>query len=117
MAATATDRLRSLCLALPEATEKEAWGDATWRVRDKIFAMEKHGAGRPGLWCKAPPGAQALLLEADPARFFRPPYVGHKGWIGVWLDSEPDWQEIGFLVRRSFAMTAPKRLASLVVET
>jgi hypothetical protein len=74
-------------------------------------------AGRPGLWCKAPPGAQALLLEADPARFFRPPYVGHKGWIGVWLDSEPDWQEIGFLVRRSFAMTAPKRLASLVVET
>jgi hypothetical protein len=106
-----TARLRAICLALPEAVEKEAWGDPTWRVRDRIFAMEKRGDRRVSLWCKAPPGAQDVLVGADPARFFVPPYVGHKGWIGVRLDDGPDWGEVGALVRRSYRMTAPKRLA------
>ena len=74
------DRLRAICLALPEAVEKEAWGDPTFRVRDKIFAMEKRGDGRISLWCKAPAGSQMVLVGADPERFFVPPYVGHKGW-------------------------------------
>lgn len=105
-----TDRLRRLCLSFPQAVEKEAWGDPTYRVRDKIFAMEKRGDGRVSLWAKAPPGAQEHLVTADPERFFVPPYVGHKGWIGMRLDRKPDWNEVAEVVRRSYLMTAPKRL-------
>jgi hypothetical protein len=106
--------LRAICLALPEAVEKEAWGDPTFRVRDKIFAMEKRGDGRISLWCKAPPGSQTVLVGADPDRFFVPPYVGHKGWVGVRLDSNPDWDEVAALVKRSYRLVAPKRLAALI---
>jgi predicted DNA-binding protein (MmcQ/YjbR family) len=112
MRKTPVDRLRAICLALPEAEEKEAWGDPTFRVRDKIFAMPKAGDGRLSLWCKAPPGSQAILVGADPERFFVPPYVGHKGWIGMRLDRSPDWNEVTLLVRRSYRLTAPKRLAN-----
>src|SRR5262245_13308734 len=108
------DRLRALCLALPEAVEKEAWGDPTFRVHDKIFAMEKRGDGRISLWCKAPAGSQMVLVGADPERFFVPPYVGHKGWVGVRLDQQPDWDEVAALVRRSYRLIAPKRLAALI---
>lgn len=104
-------RLRAICLAFPEAEEKEAWGDPTFRVRNKIFAMEKRGDGRVSVWCKAPPGSQQVLVGADPMRFFVPPYVGHKGWIGMRLDSKPDWDEVAVIVRRSFCLIAPKRLA------
>jgi predicted DNA-binding protein (MmcQ/YjbR family) len=108
------DRLRAICLALPEAVEKEAWGDPTFRVRDRIFAMEKRGDGRSSLWCKAPQGSQMVLVGADPRRFFVPPYVGHKGWVGMRLDSKPDWDEVAELVKRSYRLIAPKRLAALV---
>ena len=103
-------RLRAICLALPEAVEKETWEAPTFRIRDKIFAMVHDWDGRAGVWCKAPPGAQAILVAAAPDRFFRPPYVGHKGWIGFWLDGAPDWVEIADLIGRSYRMTAPKRL-------
>jgi predicted DNA-binding protein (MmcQ/YjbR family) len=109
-----TDRLRAICLALPEAVEKEAWGDPTFRVREKIFAMEKRGDGRISVWCKAPPGSQMVLVGADPDRFFVPPYVGHKGWIGMRLDDAPDWSEVAEVVRRSYRLIAPKRLAALL---
>ncbi|HTE36404.1 MAG TPA: MmcQ/YjbR family DNA-binding protein [Reyranella sp.] len=114
MARQPIDRLRAICLALPEAAEKQAWGDPTFRVRDKIFAMEKHGDGRISLWCKAPPGSQAVLVGADAKRFFVPPYVGSKGWIGVRLDDKPDWDEVTALVKRSYRLTAPKKLAMQV---
>lgn len=106
-----TDRLRAICLALPGAVEKQAWGDPTYRVRDKIFAMEKRGDGRVSVWCKAPPGSQEVLIGADPDRFFVPPYVGVKGWIGIRLDHAPDWDEVAALIRRSYRLIAPKRLA------
>ena len=112
MAPDPRDRLRAICLALPEAVEQEAWGDPTWRVRGKIFAMEKRGDGRLSVWLKAPPGAQDVLTAASPARFFVPPYVGHRGWIGVRLDTGPDWDELARLVAQSWRMTAPKRLAA-----
>lgn len=108
------DRLRTICLALPEAMEQETWGDPTFRVRGKIFAMVKHGDGRCAFWCKAPPGSQAILVGADSSRFFVPPYVGHKGWVGMWLEPEPDWAEVAGLVGRSYALVAPKRLALTV---
>ncbi len=116
MTAALTDRLRAICLDLPEAVEKEAWGDPTFRIRDKIFAMEKRGDGRVSVWCKAPPGSQEVLIGADPELFFVPPYVGHKGWVGMRLDREPDWDEVAWVVARSYRMIAPKRLAALIGE-
>lgn len=107
-----SDRLRAICLALPEAVEQEAWGDPPFRVRSKIFAMEKRGDGRVSLWCKAPPGSQMVLVGAEPERFFVPPYVGHKGWIGMRLDGGPDWREVALVVRRSYRLIAPRRLAA-----
>ena len=114
MTAVPTGRLRAICLALPEAVEKEAWGDPTFRVRDKIFAMEKRGDGRVSVWCKAPPGSQEVLVGADPDRFFVPPYVGAKGWVGIRLDDGPDWDEVAEIITRSFRLVAPRRLAALV---
>ena len=86
MSVDALARLRAICLALPEATEKLTWEETpTFRVRDKIFAMYStdHHDGRVSMWCKAPPGAQEALVGSDPERFFVPPYVGRNGWIGV----------------------------------
>ena len=121
MAPRPLSRLRKLCLALPEAHEVEAWGEPTFRVRNKLFAMyasagSHHGAGRPAVWCKAAPANQALMVSAAPRRFFVPPYVGPSGWIGVWLDGQVDWAEVGELLRDAYAMVAPKRLQSLLKE-
>jgi predicted DNA-binding protein (MmcQ/YjbR family) len=107
-----TDQLRAICLALPEATEKEAWGDPTFRVRDKIFAMEKRGDGRVSVWLKAPEGFQQMIVGRDPEAYFVPPYVGHSGWIGIRLDKRPDWHEVAKMIERSYRLVAPKRLAS-----
>jgi hypothetical protein len=108
-------RLRKLCLALPEAHEVEAWGEPTFRVRNKLFAMyaapdNHHGAGRPAVWCKAAPGNQSLMVGAAPERFFVPPYVGPSGWVGVWLDRSPDWSEVDDLLRDSYRLIAPRKL-------
>ena len=107
-------RLRAICLALPEAEERETFGGPTFRVRDKIFAMETGRHGFPAFWCKAPPGSQAVLVGADPVRFFVPPYVGSKGWIGMRLDEDPDWPEVDAVVRRSYRLIAPRKLAKMV---
>lgn len=108
------DRLRDICLVLPEATERGGVGDPTFRVRDKIFAMQHGVDGRPSMWCKAPPGLQYALVRSDSERFFVPPYVGHHGWVGLWLDVEIDWDEVAGLVEESYRMTAPKRLSALL---
>ena len=110
-------RLRKLCLALPEAHEVEAWGEPTFRVRNKLFATyaspgNHHGGGRPAVWLKAFPGNQGLMVRASPQRFFVPPYVGPSGWIGVWLDEKVDWNELRDLLRDAWTLTAPKRLVA-----
>ena len=110
-------RLRRLCLALPEAHEVTAWGEPTFRVRNKIFAMyaspdTHHGAGRAGVWMNSTPINQQLLVAADPVRYFAPPYVGGKGWLGVVLDDDPDWPSLEDLLRDAWRLTAPKRLAA-----
>ena len=115
------DKLRKLCLRLPEAHEVEAWGEPTFRVKNKIFAMyassdTHHGAGRPAVWIKAGPGEQDLLIKAAPERFFVPPYVGKGGWIGVWLDKRPKWKEIELLLRDGYRLTAPKKLLPLLAD-
>jgi predicted DNA-binding protein (MmcQ/YjbR family) len=119
MAASPIVRLRKLCLALPEAHEVEAWGAATFRVRNKQFAMyippgSSHHDGRPAVWLKAGPGNQQLMVRAAPKRFFVPPYVGPSGWIGVFLDGAVDWTELGDLLADGYRLVAPKRLAALL---
>ena len=104
--------MRAICLALPEATERIAWGTPTFRVRGKLFAMfanDHHGDGRIALWCNAPRGAQEVLAGSEPARYFRPPYVGPRGWIGVVLDANSD-EDVARIVRDAYCMVAPKRL-------
>lgn len=111
--ADARERIRRLCLQFPEAAEVEAWGDPTYRVRNKIFAMEK-GRGTE-VWCKAAPGAQEALTGSEPDRFFVPPYVGSKGWIGVRLEAladQAEWEEIRELIEDSYRLIAPKRLVA-----
>lgn len=108
-------RLRKLCLAFPEAHEQEAWGEPTFRVRNKLFATyasatNHHGAGRHAVWIKAVAANQALMVKHAPERFFVPPYVGPSGWIGVWLDQKPDWAEIRDLLEDGYRRTAPKKL-------
>ncbi len=115
MARSAIDRLRALCLALPEAHEVEAWGEPTFRVKNKIFAMyahanNHHGAGRHSVWCKANPTNQALLVRAEPDRYFVPPYVGPKGWVGAYLGRGTDWSAVADLAHDAYRLTAPKRL-------
>jgi hypothetical protein len=118
LTATPLDRLRAIALALPEAEERETWDHPTFRVRSKIFAIfSNDGPEGAVVSLKAPPGVQALLLGADPQRFFPPPYTAHKGWVGVRLgDDAIDWAEVAALVARSWRMTAPRRLAAALPE-
>jgi hypothetical protein len=116
---TPLDRLRRFCLALPEAHEVEAWGEPTFRVKNKVFAMyassdTHHGAGRPGVWIKTLSVTQDLLLRAEPARYYFPPYAGKSGWTGAYLDKKPDWANIEDLLRDAYRMTAPKKLLARV---
>jgi hypothetical protein len=108
------ERLRALCLALPEVTEKISHGEPTWFVR-RSFVMfaDHHHDDRLAFWCAAPPGEQAARVATEPERFFRPPYVGGRGWLGVYLDAdEVDWDEIAEIVAEAYRQVAPKRLAA-----
>ncbi|MBD0349223.1 MAG: MmcQ/YjbR family DNA-binding protein [Thermoleophilia bacterium] len=102
--------LRRISLRFPEAVEAGGVGNPSFKVRDKIFAMQHGHESRPSCWVKAPAGVQQLLVGHDPGRFFAPPYVGQHGWVGVWLDVDVDWDELADLVEESYRMTAPKRL-------
>ena len=113
-------RLRKICMAMPEATERLSHGEPTWFVRDKkVFAMfaNHHHDARVSFWCPAPGGAQEALIDASPQRFFKPPYVGPRGWLGVYLDVPgTDWGHIEDLIRDAYRIVAPKRLAALVAD-
>jgi predicted DNA-binding protein (MmcQ/YjbR family) len=115
-AGSAAARARRICRDFPEVEERETWGNPTWRVRDRIFLMERGDDAGRSLWMKAPPGAQEILISADPARFFAPPYVGPKGWIGVRVDAGTDWDQMAALVARSYRLIAPRRLAAQLPE-
>ena len=111
-------RLRELCLALPAAFEKEAWGECTFRVTGgSMFAMtdnDHHGSAHVAVWVKAPPMVQEILVHADGRRFFVPPYVGSKGWVGVRLDYKVDWDELAEILTDGYLMSAPKRLRGCI---
>jgi hypothetical protein len=115
-AASPLSHIRRLCRPLPGFHEVEAWGEPTFRVRNRMFATyaspnSHHGGGRPAAWIKANPENQAVMINWRPDRFFRPPYVGPSGWVGVWLDGRVDWDEVGQLLADAWRLTAPKRLA------
>ena len=114
---TPVERLRAICLALPETTEKIAWGEPTWRVKGKLFAQldnHHHGADHLAVWLPAPLGEQESMIFLDPVRFFRPPYVGQRGWVGVRLDGRPDWAVVATLVKQAYREVAPPRLRGAV---
>lgn len=105
--------LRRLCLALPETTERLSHGEPTWFVRGKktfVSYADHHHDDRLAFWCAAPPGAQEALVAEEPDRFFVPPYVGHRGWLGVRLDIDVDWTEINEIVTDAYRTIAPKTL-------
>lgn len=106
-------RLRKLCLALPDAHEVEAWGAPTFRVNNKLFAMyaaanNHHGAGHHAVWIKSTPVNQSFLLQAKPKRYFSPPYVGPSGWIGVRLDGRVNWKDVAEVLRDGYDLTVTK---------
>ncbi len=112
----ALTRLRALADELPEVSERLSHGAPTFFIRGKKVLVhlfdDHHGDGRLALWCAAPPGVQAELVEQEPDRFFVPPYVGHRGWIGVRLDVDPDWDEIAGILAEAYRLVAPKTLVA-----
>ncbi len=116
-ARTPLARLRKLCLALPEAHEVEAWGEPTFRVKNKMFATHAsaethHGDGRECVWIKSAHVTQDMLVRADPKRYFVPPYVGKSGWVGAYIDRGVDWEIVGDLLHDAYRLTAPKKLVA-----
>ncbi|MBF6225344.1 MmcQ/YjbR family DNA-binding protein [Nocardia abscessus] len=111
-------RIRAICLELPESIERPSHGSPTFFVRTKtVFTYYlEDGHREPGatIWCPAPVGVQAELIASEAARFFVPPYVGHRGWIGVRLDIAPDWDEVAEIVQDGYRLVAPKRLSALL---
>jgi hypothetical protein len=111
---TVLARIRAICLSLPETSERLSHGAPTFFVREKrAFVMvmtNHHGDGRFALWCAAPDGMQKMLVEADPERFFVPPYVGHRGWLGVRLDRGLHWDEVTGIAEDAYAEVAPSKL-------
>ena len=108
----AVERVRKICLALPEAEEKPFGGHTApaFRVRDKLFVMTSEDGTT--MTCKGAPGVQQALVGSDPEKFYLPPYVASKGWIGIRLDVEQDWDELEELIEESWRRTAPKRVVA-----
>jgi hypothetical protein len=108
------ERVRELCLALPETSERLSHGHPTFFIREKrsflMVLKNHHGDGRFAIWCAAEDGVQEMLIEADPERFFRPPYVGHRGWLGVRLDRGIHWDELTGIIEDAYAEVAPPKL-------
>ena len=106
------ERVRSLCLAEAGTTERLSHGEPTWfAANGRSFATsaDRHHDDRRALWLAAGPGAQEVLAESAPDRFFRPPYVGGRGWIGVYLDVPVDWDELAVLIADAHAVVVARR--------
>jgi hypothetical protein len=112
------EQLRTLCLALPEVTERLSHSEPTWFIGGKkTLAMlddHHHGADHLAVWIPAALGVQAEMIEADPEQFFRPPYVGPRGWVGVRIDRNPDWDEIDAMLHDAYRLVAPAKLRKLL---
>jgi predicted DNA-binding protein (MmcQ/YjbR family) len=111
----ALERLSAICLELPEAKREDSGRHAAFRVRGRTFAYyldDHHGDGIVGLNAKAAPGVAETLIEADADRFYRPAYLGHRGWVGLRLDTATvDWDAVAGVVVESYRLCAPRSLA------
>jgi len=107
-------RVREICLSLPEVSERLSHGSPAWFIRDKktlaMFVDDHHGDGIVGIWCPAFPGVQEEMVALESDRFYRPPYVGPSGWLGVRLDRDVDWDEVKAIVTDAYRKVAPKTL-------
>jgi hypothetical protein len=113
-------RLRVLCLALPEVSERLSHGEPAWFIRGRkqfVTFADHHHDDRLAFWCAAPAGEQEALVVSDPEHYFRPPYVGHRGWLGVYLDVPVDWAEIAESVTDAYRSVAPTKLVALLSES
>ncbi|MBU7596654.1 MmcQ/YjbR family DNA-binding protein [Streptomyces sp. P38-E01] len=110
------ERLRECCLALPEAHEGTTVHHPSFKVRDRTFAIHADREG-PDVWIKSTAEEQQELIASDTDRFFKPPYLGPKGWVGVHLDREPPWDEIAELITEGYRLAAPKRLVARLDES
>jgi hypothetical protein len=109
------DKVRAICTAFPEVTEKLSHGAPSFFVRKQFVAVwpdGHHDQHFPHMWCAAPAGAQEALIAARPDRVFRPPYVGHRGWLGVRLDGAVDWDEVAELCDAAYRAVAPAKLVA-----
>ncbi len=115
MGLTSLEKLREICSALPGVEERLSHGEPAWFVK-KLFVMfaDHHHDDRLAFWCAAPPGIQEALVSSEPKKYFRPPYVGVRGWLGVYLDVEVDWSEIEDIVREAYLVIAPPKLAQQI---
>lgn len=117
-AGEALARVRAICLSLPETNERTSHGAPCFFIRDKktflYFHDDHHGDGRISIWCAAPAGVAQQMIEAEPLRFFRPPYVGTRGWLGLDLAVDPDWDETAAIITESFRQVAPAAVTALL---
>jgi hypothetical protein len=112
-------RVGAICAGLPEVTDERSGRHATFRVRGRTFAYyldDHHGDGIVGVVGRAPPGQGEAMVAAEPVRWYRPAYVGARGWVGLRLDDPVDWDEVAGLVTTSYLLIAPKRLAARVAD-
>ena len=117
--ASVEKRLRDVCMALPDVTEKLSHGAPSFFVKKQFIALwpdGHHDDQFPHMWCAAPPGAQEELVSTEPDRFFRPPYVGGRGWLGVRLDGDIDWDELTAICEDAYRAVAPKKLVAVLDE-
>jgi hypothetical protein len=106
-------RLRSICAALPGVTERTSHGTPAFFAGKQFVTLwpDGHHQNRfPQLWCAAPPGFLDRIVSSQPSRFFRPPYVGSRGWVGLRLDGRVDWTEVEILCEEAFRTVAPAKL-------
>ena len=113
-ASACSEAIREICLGLPETSERLSHGAPSFFVKESaassMVLTDHHGDGRFAIWCAAGDGVQGMLVEADPERFFRPPYVGHRGWLGVRLDRGLDQDELAGILEDAYAEVAPAKL-------
>lgn len=110
---SALEQVRAICLVLPETSERPSHGSPSFFAARRNFVSfldDHHGDGRLAIWCAAPEGMQQVLVEAGPERFFVPPYVGFRGWVGLRLDRSPDWEEVADVIRKAYRTVANARL-------
>lgn len=115
------EEIRSLCLSFPRTSERISHGAPTFFINDKIsfvqYRVNHHGDGRIALWCSAPEGIQTLLIETTPEIYFRPPYVGHLGWVGMRLDRNVNWSDVSGMIGDAYLNKAPKKYREMIRKT